>query len=185
MPRAATILAFAVCACASLSSCGEIQSSAQAQPPGVVIRASDGWLIERARSRWASIAQGEWAAAYEYLVPEQKRAVSLSKFRSNKEHHKYVNPEVHEVLRQDGNLGLLRASVGWVPPPACTLGLREDRDFGVDWPQEIELFETWRFTDGDWLYMRAQRAEDFFQEHPELLRAPAEKVGEAAPAPGK
>jgi len=182
MKHTHSLLALALLAGGSLflPACNDRQAAAAPAQTAAVREPTDARLFERARERWGKVAKGDWIAAYDYQTPEQKRSVSLGQYISSKDHHKYESPEVHEVLQNDGKLALLRVSAYWTP--VHPLLKEAELEPGQTLTQHVEMYESWRFADGDWLYMRAQRAEDFFQEHPELLRA-REKVGEAAPAP--
>lgn len=125
-------------------------------------------LAQRAKERWEKIAKADWIEAYDFLTAEQKQAMPLAQYLSGKQNFEYANPVVKEVLKVEGDHGYVRVSTRWTPhhPQFKKVKLEP----GQTLTQEIELIETWNFSDGDWLYLRPQREEEFFAEHSELLK---------------
>lgn len=126
-------------------------------------------LVARATERWAKIVQADWIQAYDFLSPEQKRATPLAQYLMNKQNHRYENPHVGEVLACDGKDGYVQVSSLWTPQHPKFKEVKLEP--GQSLTQAIEMIESWRWAEGDWTYLRAQNPEEFYQEHPELLRA--------------
>lgn len=130
-------------------------------------------LLQRANRRWAWIAAKDWGAAYEYLTAEQRATVPLEQFLKGKQYHEYSHPRAGAVLATAADEAFVRVFVTWKPlGRVCRYGvnarldrsvLDDDRD-----AQEIEMYERWRRLDGEWFYVRAQRPDEFFEEHPNL-----------------
>ncbi|MBK7876416.1 MAG: hypothetical protein IPJ77_11785 [Planctomycetes bacterium] len=144
-------------------------------------------LLERANERWQKIVKADWIQAYDYLSPEQKRQMPISQYLQNKQNHRYENPKLGEVLRCDGTDAFLRMTVLWTPQHPKVKEVKLEP--GQTLTQDVEMYESWRWAEGDWTYVRAQRPDEFFQDHPEFLRGgeakePA-KTAEREAAAGK
>ncbi|MFO1010159.1 MAG: hypothetical protein U1F29_08870 [Planctomycetota bacterium] len=140
-------------------------------------------LLARANERWQKVIQADWIQAYDYLSPDQKRQVPIGQYLQNKQNHRYENPRLGEVLRCDGKDAFLKVTVLWTPQHPKVREVKLEP--GQTLTQEVEMYESWRWAEGDWTYVRAQRPDEFFQEHSELLRAtdtPAAKTAEAGAA---
>lgn len=131
-------------------------------------------LVERCKERWAKIEKKDWVSAYDMLAPEPKQALLLSQFLSQKSSHTYADPKVVEVLRIDGEIGYVRSTAMWTPQHP-QLELLKDPESLAElkrrFPEKIDQVETWRFADGDWGWLDAKGVHEFFEKHPELLRA--------------
>lgn len=140
-------------------------------------------LVERCKERWAKIEKKDWVSAYDMLAPEPKQALMLSQFLSQKASHEYTDPKIAEVLRIDGEVGYVRTTALWTPHHP-QLELLKDPESLAElkrrFPEKIDQVETWRFADGDWCWLDAKGVAEFFEKHPELLRAQ-----ESAPAANK
>lgn len=168
----ALVFALALGAVSFAPSCDQQPALAQntnTAPAAPVLQPTNERLATRAAERWAKIANTDWIAAYEFLSPEQKKATPIGTYLQNKSHHKYENPKVQNVLQNDGKNAILRVTCLWTPVHELIKTVKLEP--GQSLTQEVEMYETWRWADGDWTYMRAQRPEDFFQEHPEMLKA--------------
>lgn len=131
-------------------------------------------LIERSTARWKRVAKAEWIEAYEFITPEQKQAISLNQYIQGKSVHEYGNPRVGQVLKLEKDLGYLRVSALWTPHhPALDKVKLEP---GQTLTEDLDMIESWRFVGGDWFYLRAQNEEEFYEQHPDLLK----KAPEAA-----
>lgn len=130
--------------------------------------------------RWASVSKADWIAAYDYLTPEQKQVLPLAQYLPNKANHEYSNPTVGVVVKIDGEQGYVRATALWTPhhPQLSQVKLEP----GQSLTQELKMIETWRWIDGDWLYVTAEGDTDFLEKHPELLKATEPKAGAATDA---
>lgn len=132
-------------------------------------------LVARVSARWAHIVKEDWIQAYDFQTPQVKAAAALSQYLMNKSNHKYANPRVSEVLRCADGDAAVKVTALWTPqhPKLKHVELEP----GQSLTQEIELIESWRWVEGEWGYVRAQRPEEFFRDHPEYLRAePVEPV---------
>lgn len=137
-------------------------------------------LLERSKSRWDVIVRKDWIAAYDYLSPEQRKDLSLQDFLRDKSNHLYANPRMETVLKLDGENGYLRGSVLWTPQhPQLTKAVVPP---GQTLTQELQMVETWRWADGDWQYVSADRDYEFLEKHPDLLKDP-KSVAPADTAP--
>lgn len=154
-----------------------IAAATTAAPAAPVVQPTNERIIERSTERWSKIGKGDWIAAYDYLSPEQKKANAIGTYLQNKAHHKYENAQVLNVLQNDGKTGILRVTCMWTPVHELIKTVKLEP--GQSLTQEVEMYETWRWAEGDWTYMRAQRPDDFFQEHPELLKATPPKTANA------
>lgn len=125
-------------------------------------------LIERANVRWQRIVKAEWIEAFDFLTPEQKQTTSLTQYLQGKQNHQYEHARVQDVIHADGQNAYLRVTTLWTPhhPQLSTVKLEP----GQTLTQEVTMVESWRWVDNDWMYVRAQREEEFFQEHAELLK---------------
>jgi hypothetical protein len=165
----------------ALSACSPATSNAQTNAPAVVAapEPTATRLTERIQGRWATIVKNDWIAAFEFLSPEQKRHTGLSKYLQNKEHHKYENPRVAQVVAITGKEAYAQVFALWTPVHD-RIGTIDNLAPGQTLTQDVEFLETWRWAEGDWTYVRAQRPEDFYKDHPELLRAEPAKTGQSA-----
>jgi hypothetical protein len=135
-------------------------------------------LTERADARWKLIAKQEWIEGYEYLAPEIRQAMSLSQYIQGKSVHEYANPKVEEIVKLEKDLGYARITALWTPHHPALAKVKLEP--GQTLTTEIEMIETWRFVGGDWYYLKAQKPDEFFERHPELLKkAPEESQGES------
>jgi hypothetical protein len=140
-------------------------------------------LMQRSMDRWQKIMQDDWVAAYDFLTPEQKKGVPLAKYLGGKASHDYANPKVTEVVGIDSDGGYLRLTVLWTPQHPALAQVKLEP--GQSLTQEVELIETWRWVDGDWGYVEAQRVEEFFEKKPELLKStPPKDEARSAQAEG-
>ncbi len=127
-------------------------------------------LIERSKARWATVSKSDWIAAYDFLTPEQKQQVPLSQFLPGKDLHEYANPQIHKVLKIDGEKGYVQASAVWTPhhPQLDSVKLEP----GQTLTQELKMVETWVWVDGDWMYFSAEGDTEFLGKNPDLLKGP-------------
>jgi hypothetical protein len=143
-------------------------------------------LRERCGERWAAIERKDLVLAYDMLDAEPKRALSLAQFLAQRQSHLYEDPKIVEMVGLDGMIGFVKVSVLWTPKHPELANIKDPEQIEQikkRFPERIEQIETWRFADGDWGWIQAERVEDFFRQHPELLRQPAaEKAIEAPPA---
>lgn len=160
-----------------------VVQTVSAAPAAPVLQPTNERVAARALARWENIAKADWIAAYEYLSPEQKKATPIGMYLQNKSHHKYENPTVQNVLQNDGKNAIIRITCLWTPVHELIKTVKLEP--GQTLTQEVEMYESWRWADGDWTYMRAQRPEDFFQEHPELLKADPQKTASAVDSAAK
>lgn len=159
------------------------QTTAAVAPAAPVLQPTNERLQERAAARWENITRADWIAAYEYLSPDQKKVTPIGTYLQNKSHHKYENPKVQSVLQNDGKNAILRMTCLWTPVHELIKTVKLEP--GQTLTQDVEMYETWRWADGDWTYVRAQRPEDFFHEHPELLKADPQKTASAVDSSAK
>ena len=127
-------------------------------------------LSERVADMWKKKARKEWVETYDFLAPEMRKALPIGMYLQNKESHEYTNPVVHEVMRIDDKIGYVRLSVTWTPhhPQLSKVKLEP----GQTLTQDLEIIETWMWVDGDWYQARVpQSPEEFFEEHPDFLKA--------------
>ncbi len=132
-------------------------------------------LLERVRERWARAEAGDWVAAFEYQGAEVRKELGLAQYLAKAQHHTYNNVRVLEVLALQGDVGYVRVGGLWTPTHPQLKRVKLEP--GQTLTQDIEIIETWRFADGDWFLMRPDRPEEFFEEHPELLRKGAGAAG--------
>ncbi len=145
-------------------------------------------VLARMTDRWQKVVKADWIQAYDFLSPEQKRQMPISQYLQNKQNHRYENARVGEVLLCDGKDAFVKVTVLWTPQHPRVKEVKLEP--GQTLTQEVEMYESWRWAEGDWTYVRAQRPDEFFQDHPEMLRgkdAPAEpvKTAESVGASGK
>jgi hypothetical protein len=168
--RSALILAGLVLA--ALPACDRQPSSEAAKTAEVRAKPqpTKARLIERSKARWASVSKADWIAAYDFVTPEQKQQLPLAQFLPGKDLHEYANPQVHEVLRIEGEKGYVRASAVWTPhhPQLAQVKLEP----GQTLTQELKMIETWVWVDGDWMYFSAEGDTEFLEKHPEFLKPP-------------
>ncbi|MBK7876418.1 MAG: hypothetical protein IPJ77_11795 [Planctomycetes bacterium] len=90
----------------------------------------------------------------------------LAQFLQGKQHHVYANPAIEKVLHVGRTDGFLQVRVVWTPthPDLQRVQLQP----GETLTEELRMVESWRFDGEDWCYVRAQRPEEFLEEHPEL-----------------
>lgn len=124
--------------------------------------------LERARARWERGVKADWVAVYDYAAPEAKRERPLNAFLAGMQSHKYENMRATEVVALQGTKAFVRVVGLWTPVDARVKQVKLEP--GQSLTQEIEMIEGWQFVDGDWCHVRSQRVEDFYQEHPELLK---------------
>lgn len=156
---------------ALLPSCNQdtAQAKVPAAPVAKQVEPTQERLLARANERWARIAKGDWIQAYDYLSPDQKQSTSLPQYLQNKQNHKYENPRVSEVVASDAKDAVLKITSLWTPQHEKFKQVKLEP--GQSLTREIELIESWRWAENDWVFVRAQRPEDFYQAHPELLRS--------------
>jgi len=130
-------------------------------------------VIQRSGDRWKLIAKQSWIEAYDFLTPEQKKAMTVSQYIQGKSNHGYDNPRVGDVLKIEKDQAYVRVSALWTPhhPQLAKVKLEP----GQSLTEDIDMIETWRFVGNDWYYLRAQNEEEFFKHHPDLLK----KAGDA------
>lgn len=122
-------------------------------------------LEERSMARWTAVARGDWISAYDFQTTEQK-LVPLAQYLQGKDHHVYANPAIERVLQVGRTEAFLLVRVVWTPkhPDLQRVQLQP----GESLTEEIRMVESWRWDGEDWCYVRAERTEEFFQEHPGL-----------------
>lgn len=145
-------------------------------------------LLERSRDRWARIQKGgtDLVSAYDFAAAEQKRMLKLSDFLTNMENHRYENMRVREVVALQNDMGFLRVDGLWTPigPKVAAVKLEP----GQTLTQSINMIEAWRWTGEEWYFVKPYRDNEFFEEHPDLLKAAPANDAPKAPAsdaPGK
>ena len=125
-------------------------------------------LLERSAQRWKHICAKEWVEAYDFLTPEQKRILSVAQFLQGKDSHNYANARPLEVLSQVDDMAYVRSFAIWTPSHPSLAKVKLEP--GQTLTQELEMMETWRWVDGDWGFVKAERPSDFYSEHPDLLK---------------
>ena len=171
-----TIAGLSAVLCLATSSCNsrdaETKAGAPASSAPDKAAPTTERLVQRSGDRWKRIAKQEWIEAYDFLTPDQKKAVSVSQYIQGKSNHEYANPRVGDVLKKEKDQAYLRVSALWTPhhPQLAKVKLEP----GQSLTEDIDMIETWRFVGGDWYYVRAQNEEDFFQHHPDLLKKPSD-----------
>lgn len=122
-------------------------------------------LRARSLARWEAICRRDWIAAYDFQTQEQKQ-LPLAKYLQGKDHHEYANPTVEEVIEVDAGNGYLWVRVLWTPkhPELKRVKLEP----GQSLTEEIRMIESWRWEGDEWGYVRAQRDDEFFRDHPHL-----------------
>lgn len=138
-------------------------------------------LLQRANDRWGKIVKADWIEVYDYLTPEQKQQVPLAQYLQNKQSHKYENPRVAEVLKNDGRVAYVHVFALWTPIHERLKQVHLEP--GQTLTQEVEMYESWRWQQGEWLYIRAERPDEFFAAHRELLQGDSKEPAKADSAP--
>lgn len=130
-------------------------------------------LLERARERWQHVMQRDFIAAYDFHAPEVKRERAPANYEADMRQNKYEDARLAEVVSLKDETAYLRVNVLWT---SLNEKLKKvELEPGQTFTQDISMIETWRWVGDDWHYVRPQRDDDFFSDHPELLR------GETAP----
>lgn len=148
-----------------------------AQPTDAAVRA-------RATSRMECLAKDDWVGAYDFTAEEERKLVKLQDYLVKKDSHRYREPRVQEILLNDGKHAYLRVTALWTPTDPRLQKVKLEP--GQSLTQEIELYQSWLWSGSEWMYVRGQRPDEFFADHPALLRKnapPAEKVSAANPDP--
>src|SRR4029079_19656855 len=93
---------------------------------------------------------------------------TLGMFMDRMREHLYENPRVEDVVGMKDDFAYVRTNIEWTSlnPVAKKVKLEP----GQTLKQEVAMIETWRFVDGDWMYVKPQNDREFFEAHPELLR---------------
>ncbi|MBK7875490.1 MAG: hypothetical protein IPJ77_07025 [Planctomycetes bacterium] len=144
---------------------------AHAQPV-VNVAPTEERLLKRANERWSRIVAKDWSAAYEYSTADERASLPLERFLERMQYHEYSTPRVESVVAVEGDEAYTRALVTWKPVGNCKMHVLGDSDPLSDCEPslEIEMLESWRRVDGEWFYVRAQRPDEFFEEHLDLRR---------------
>jgi len=168
-------LAFSGCSQADGGASGE---AAAQVAPAASKEASAERLLERCAERWGHVSQGNWIEAYEFFAPAERKTSSLQQFLKGKDHHRYEKPEQPQLLKLNGDTGKVLVASMWTPThPAL-----HKVDLGQDsMTQRLEVVETWRWMEGDWYYLSAESAQEFFLANPGMTR-PASDAPSAPPA---
>ncbi len=169
-----TIAVFCVAALAfAASSCGHdtdagntVAKTTTPVPPPIGPTAER--ALQRSQERWTDVTKGDLVAAYDFYVPEAKRAQPLAGFLTRMQVHRYENARVDEVVGLKDNEAYLRVSTLWTP--LIEQAKQVKLEPGQSLTQRISMIETWRFVGGDWCYLKPDEESDFFQAHPELLK---------------
>lgn len=174
------IASLLILTCAVSGACTKHEAPTSTAPSAAAPKAqpTDARVRERAQERMDLIAKRDWVAAYDFHSAEGRRVVALSDFLTKKDHHRFDNPKVQEVLQNDGKQAFVRVTAQWTPthPKLKDVELPP----GASLTQDIEQYQTWVWSEGDWMYFRVQTPEEFYAERPEMLNKP--KVGAADPA---
>lgn len=177
--------------CVAFAACGKHDALPNTPPAPATANAStssptptnsptDERLRARAQERMDLIAKGDWLAAYEFQSPEGRRILTLQDFLAKKDTHRYEKPHAHDVLRNDGKLAFIRVTALWTPTHQLLKNVKLEP--GQSLTQEVELYQTWVWADGDWAYSRGQSPDDFFADHRDLLSKPSDGASAATTA---
>lgn len=167
------LLVFIALAASVGASCGteETRASHDSSAEATLIapaEPSEARLRQRSEARWHEVARANWIGAYDFIPADRKQTTPLGLFLKGKENHQYRDPVVRDVVGIDDHYGYLRTTAVWTPRHPQVAAVRLEP--GQTLTQEITLIEIWRWADGDWMYLRAQQPDEFFREHPELVR---------------
>lgn len=125
-------------------------------------------LVARADARWGFIEEEAWERVYPFLTPEWRESQSLPEFVRNAEHHHYVVTARPSLLALDGDAGYVEVTVDWTPTHPEIVEAPNYEEF--DFPDEIEMVETWERVGGTWFHAIGERRDAFRAERPDLFR---------------
>lgn len=176
---ALTLAAFGTSACDEHKVSGQ-EPAAPAPAAATIAQPTDAALRARATSRMECLAKDDWVGAYDYTAEEERKLVKLQDYLVKKDSHRYREPKVQEILLNDGKHGYVRVTALWTPTDPRLQKVKLEP--GQSLTQEVELYQSWMWSGAEWMYVRGQRPDEFFADHPALLRKsppPSEKVSSA------
>lgn len=147
--------------------CGD--AAVQAGAPALVEQKPTRERLQlRVRQRLEAVEGRDLVAAHSYCTPSVRRDQPLGQYLQRMELHRYERCALVEVVAVEGQEAFVRTAALWTPnhPKVREVKLEP----GQTLSQEIEILETWRFEEGDWGFVKQERAEEFFAARPDLLK---------------
>jgi len=125
-------------------------------------------LNQRADDRWNLIENEDWIQSYSYLSREIRAIQDLGTYLKGSSDHNYVVKSDPVLVGQDGLYAYVQVLVEWTPTHAELRNAANADEGGFT--QDIDMIESWVWEDGEWFFVKGERARDFIHEHPSLFR---------------